>query len=572
MIELVVQGIHLPVKQQPLSFRFKNPILHKADGSVIYNLDVPITPVSQAAFNYIERLQSKTFGQKEPLTGELKINGYPLGTVSLQIDSATDTVYRVSAGLNRGMFNYQAKDAQLREVLSKVEYVLPTDSSIETVIEDSGIGDNQFPFITCVVRNTAALEDAAGWAPIQPGSLNWFYQNEYDTIPYATKFGSTYTPFYRLAYVIEQLAGVLGLKLTFNALRSIEELTRLIVYSNNYRFLGLPFSAYIPDTWRLGDFMPKMTVLEFLDTVETVFNAKFLPNSTTKEAEFIFVDPFFDPEKTINLHIPENALTEVSFLKKKDSYRFSFTDPNDSEYGNKVKDLSNGDYTFKGKVTNQAALPDPDTAKWGDVYQAEDTGFYYELSLNDDEEMYWKFLSIDLQPELIGDADQAEDIKVNASPVISGMASSYDAVYNIECPIVGTPAFGVYYNGPYKDTGGLRLMFYRAFRSIGSDPGYPFASSDNRFLNGSPIPGAQYAIRWQGAGGLLEKFWPKRLNWMKKNNIPVQCQKVLSLRELSEWDWKSGYLVGSRKCLSSIIEGEITPDGVVKARLELYPL
>jgi hypothetical protein len=59
---------------------------------------------------------------------------------------------------------------------------------------------------------------------------------------------------------------------------------------------------------------------------------------------------------------------------------------------------------------------------------------------------------------------------------------------------------------------------------------------------------------------------------MKNSNLPIMVSKMLSIQELSDWSWTSGYLVGNRKCLSSIIEGEITPDGVVKARLELYPL
>jgi hypothetical protein len=317
--------------------------------------------------------------------------------------------------------------------------------------------------------------------------------------------------------------------------------------------------------------MPNIKVLEFLQAIESAFNAKVLTDSTTMEARFVFVDDAFDPKGAVDLEVKADKIVEIDFQKKKQDYAFKLATPNDAIYGQFVRQLDNDNYTFKGTVDNEAALPAPTGAQWGDVYQSVASGAYYVLSIDDSDTLFWDFLSLDLVDYIIGDKSKAEDVQLELSPVITAATDYYHSQL-IDCPNISVPAFGNISRGPREDSG-LRLMFYRGIKeSLPDGYEYPYATSDNRTLGGVPIPGAELAIRWQGEGGFLDKFWPKRLNWMKKSNLPVTCPKKMTMQELREWDWMQARSIDGRMLLPSIIEGEILPNGIINARLELFPL
>lgn len=574
MIELVVDGRHLPVRQKPLSFRFKNPILHKADGSVIYNLELPITPVTREVFGFVDRLESIGFANNTRLFGDLYVKGVPLGTVGLDVVSCSADSYQVSAGLNRGLLNYTVKDVGLRELLKPVEFPLPelAEDRFDLFTASATNSVDDLPFIMFPTRNINAFVDP-GWpmsAPLK--AANWI-PNAFNLTPtLAIAPYIVYTPYYKVAYIIEQIAEQLGYSMRQNDLKTITELARLVVYSNNYQFMQGDYFPQSAENWRLGDFMPKMTVLEFLNTIETMFNAKLIPDPKRNEMRFILLDQYFDPKTSIELKVDRDAIREIDFQRKRSSFRFAFGIPNDQYFNDLVNEYRDGDYTFRGVVANEASLPAASSAKWGDVYQSAASGAFYSLSVENDTDPVWAFHSLNVLPAIIGSDESRESFEVSGSPTVSALIDYTPPGENIVCPVLQTPAVGSFYNGPPVDPG-LRLIFYRGLaESTPNNYLYPFGSSDSRTLGGELIPGANYAIRWEGPEGLLEKFWPKRLNWMKKGVVPVTCTKQLTLLELSEWDWTAAYAIGSRNALSSIIEGEIRPNGTLDARLELLPL
>jgi hypothetical protein len=573
MIELIVNGIHLPVKQAPLAFRFKSPILHKQDGSIIYSLQVSITPVSREVFGFTERLASKSFGSSQQLVGELKIQGLSLGSVMINLDGVSGDFYKLSAGVNRGFFNYQIADLNLRETLRPVHYNFPGGTLTLTQLIEAGYSQADIlPFVIFPVKNTTAYENREGW-PIPDITINaLLFQNVYRLISSMEVVPTNpWTPFFKLAYIVDKLVETLGYRLTRNDLWSGLELSRLVVYSNNLQFIFDRYAGPINEFWRLGDFMPNMKVLEFLEAIETAFNAKLLPDSTTMDAKFVFVDEVFDPKGAKDLEVRAENIVEIDFQKKKQDYKFTINSPDDTIYAEFVQQLDNDNFTFKGLVDSEVALPSPSSARWGDIYQSVASGAYYVLSITDSDTLTWEFLTLDYIDFIIGNKEKAEEIRAQLSPVITAATDYYHGQL-IDCPNVGVPAFGNIFRGPRADAG-LRLMFYRGLMET-LPAGYqiPFGSSDNRTLGGVPIPGAELAIRWQGQGGFLDKFWPKRLNWLKKNNLPVTCSKKMTMQELREWDWMQARSIDGRMLLPSIIEGEILPSGVINARLELFPL
>lgn len=576
MIELVVNGINLPVKQQTLQFRFKNPILHKLDGSVVYRIEIPITQLTRDVFDYIDRLSSRSFARVKTLTGELIIKGVLLGEVSLSVDSTTASHYVVSAGLNRGLFNFFLKEMDMRELLKDDLYNLPTTNltrlQLFTASSDSLV--NSLPFIMFPCKLPKAFEDDNGWQFAEAERNAYIYQNP-------TNFATDgvvlenypVTPFFKVNYLLRRVCELLGYSLVRNDLERIEDFKRLVVWSNNLQFVTGWAFANSKAFWRTGDFVPQMPVLDFINAIELICNGKLVPDSTKRQASFILVDEVFDPIKTIDLQVPREEPREIDFLQKKSNFRFKFTNPSDQIYAQYVKDYRTGDFTFKGKIANEAALPSASTANYGDVWQSLATGAYYTLVANDLQLPEWQFLSLDLLDFLVGEDDSREEFECKASSVINLAGNFLTPTGEIlSMPTIETPAIGNVYRGPYVDSG-LRLIFYRGMGLTSpNEYEYPLGSSDIRELAGPAIAGAEHAIKWSGTGGAIEKFYARKLAWLKKGYLPVKLQRKLGMAELASWQWDAGYIIHSRKTLCSLIEGEITPEGIVNARMEFYPL
>lgn len=572
MIELVINGQHLPVRQKPLSFRFKNPLVHKADGSIVYNLEVAKTPVSREVFEYIDRLDALNFGQPKKIMGELYVQGILLGHVLLKVDSSGE-YYRITAGLNRGLFNFNIHNLRLRDVLQEVEVTLPSSDSDRIAWIMSSL-NGQLPFYCFPVYNAEMFAKTEDWPGIIPyrDLYNWKAQNFYylETEVFGAAAGEGISPFFKLYFIINELVKKLGFNLKKNSLAEIEELRKLTVYNNNAQFITDTHIANI-DAWKLGDFVPDMSVIEFFDTIELIFNAKLIPDSRKMEARFEFADRHFDPVDIIDLHVSPEAILEIDYSKRKSAYKFSFEKPNCSYYTANVNDYQDKKYSYIGEFPTIGDFPTAASQKWGSICKDASTQSYYLLSVNDSLIPIWRFFSYNFQPEYIGESDSIELLEAKASPVITGQllySPSEDAVV----PIVGTNGVGSSQLGPYVDPGGLRLIFYRGmYESSPNGYPYPLGCSTTEY-NGIGEPPAMYSIRWQGEDGLLNRFWKNRLRWMKKSNLPVQVKKSLSIADLSNWEWTSGYLVGGRKCLSSFVEGEILPNGAVNATIELFPL
>lgn len=574
MISLKVNGISLPVKQQPLQFRFKSPLLHKTDGSVIYNLEVPVNALSKEVFGYAERLESIGFGQPLRLNGELFIKGLLIGEVGIEVTDVSTSTYKCALGLSRGLFNYQIKDLSLQDLLKKHVYELPsTEAETLSLFWQAGFDmADELPFVMFPVKNEKAFEQQNKW-PIPTATITeLLFQNplrlvsDSEVIPIFPQ-----TPFFKLHYVLSEIAKALGYNLILNDFQKELELSRLVVYSNNCQFTLSRYYGRHSTSWNLGDFLPQMKVSDFLQSIETAFNGKLIPRGKSRDASFLFVDEYFDPKQFVKIGIPMNAIEEVNYQAQVDSFKFRMRMPSDAIYSNLVVDLDPKIYTFKGTVDSEVSLPSVASAKWGDVWQSVASGAYYTLSIDDANNVFWQLLSLNYNEHKVGESERIQEFETLISPMITAATDYYHGQV-INCPITEKEAFGNIYRGTAVDSG-LRLLFYRGTaQSIPDEYPYPLASSDNRTLGGEQIEGANYAIRWQGPGGFLDAFWKFRLNWMSKGLVPVKCRHRLSIAELSEWEWMTGYMIGSRGMVSSLIEGEITPDGVVNATMEFYPL
>lgn len=576
MISLKVNGISIPVKQQPIQFRFKSPLLHKLDGSVVYRIEIPISPVSREVFGYVDRLSSRSFGDTKTIVGELMVKGVLLGEVSLSVDSTSANHYVVSAGINRGLFNFYLKEVDLRELLKADIFNLPTTNTtrLQLFTASSNTLLNSLPFIMFPCKLPKAFDDQNGWQFAEAERNAYVYQNPTNFATDGSVLNNyPVTPFFKVNYLLRRICELLGYSLIRNDLERIGDFSRLVVWSNNLQFVtGWAFNNS-KSFWRTGDFVPKMPVLDFIQAIELICNGKLVPDSTKRQASFILTDDAFDPIETIDLQLPKEQPREVDFLQKKSSFRFKFTNPPDEVYGQYVKDYRNGEYTFKGQVNNEASLPAVGAASYGDVYQSISTGAYYALVANDSQLPEWQFLSLDLLDFLIGDNDSREEFECKASPVIN-LASNFLTPTGeiLSMPTINTSAIGNVYRGPYVDSG-LRLIFFRGLGATSPNQyPYPLGSSDIRELAGPQIVGATHAIKWSGTGGAIQNFYAKKLEWLKKGYLPVKFQRKLTMAELASWRWEVGYSIHSRKSICSLIEGEITPKGIVNAQMEFYPL
>lgn len=593
MIQLILDGTQVPVVQEPIPFRRQSPLLADRDGSIVYQIKVPVTPLTAALLGHPHRVSSSEFGSVVRRSATLIIAGVHFASGVMDISKATSSLYELTLGIERGAFYFDTQRS-LKSFFADdfVEFGTTAFPILDMLDKAHNETYPVTKFCLAPVYNEKIFEFPENWiSPPAEGTLPRVFQNPpafvYDTLveppaPARLLWESHYTPFFYVAYVVDELMKKIGLNVIENIFRSDAELKTLCIYSNYiYKLWNAPGAQ----KFQVARYLPELSAHEFIRSLEAVFNVTFEPDYSTGTVRIMLADSIFD-QPAINRQgepVFQNPEVELSQRIEKYIYRFT-TGGDDSYYKDKVKEITSP-YRFVGNVPDSGSLPDPADYEFHDVIRIDVGAFtqlntnsygYYAVAVDASGNKFWEFYSHDYLPEVIGNPDgqRSKNIDAGFNPVLNfSFNGTPYSVPNFWASRVDKACVGNF-SKVQRESSDLSLFFYRGKYGLDGPAEFamPFVSSERYTADGSNVPGANYELRWTEANGLLEKFHKRKVAWQRQLPAPVKARKRLRLLELRDFKFSEVQTIRGRNFLPVTLEGNVLPNGTVDVTFDLLPI
>ncbi len=566
-------------------------MLAERDGSIIYQIKVPVTPQTASLLGHPHRVSSAEFGQFVRKSATLIIAGVHFASGVMDISKATASMYELTLGIERGAFYF---DTQRSLKSFFAEDFIEFGSTAFPILDMLDKAHNEtYPvskFCIAPVYNDKIFESEDDWiSPPAEGTLARVFQNPptfvYDSPlpePMRLAWESHYTPFFYVAYVVDELMKKIGLNVLENVFKEDAELKTLCIYSNYiYKLWNAPGAQ----KFQVARYLPDITAHELIQALERGFNINFEPDYRAGTVRIKFADSIYDQPADNRAGMPvfQNPEVELSQRIEKYVYRFS-SGGDDSYYKEKVKEIT-APYKFVGTVPDSASLPDPADYEFHDVIRIDVGAFtqmntnsygYYAVVVNATGDKYWEFYSHDYLTEVIGniDGERIKYLDAGFNPVLNfSFNGTPFSVPSFWASRVSKSCVGNF-SKTQQESSDLSLFFYRGKYGLDgpSEFAMPFVSSERYTADGSHIPGVSYELRWSEANGLLEKFHKRKIAWLQQLPAPVKARKRMRLLELQDFQFSQVQTIKGRNFLPVTLEGNVLPDGTVDANFDLLPI
>ena len=300
------------------------------------------------------------------------------------------------------------------------------------------------------------------------------------------------------------------------------------------------------------------TAGDLIKDIRSTFGLVFSFNSKTKKCHINTIKSILNSLNIEDWTQKAGPFKELAY-DPYDGVNMSFGfDSADSEISDSNIDLSL--YTMKGAVNTVADLPVTGNSL-NDIRLVLEHNFLY---MPDPDLIHWHEVGEFLNDLILGNG------KYQVKPGISPMAIFKDqyiisAIRKLILPVCSQPGSSAILN--YFNDYALRLLFFRSIHKDGDNKDYPLASMDIYNYFNDKV--GNYAIKWDGAYGLLASFWTEFINFLKGTK-PITFPLNFTTEDLVNLNIVDKKRIDGNVYLIDNLELNITEKGINNINGNLY--
>jgi hypothetical protein len=536
MIQLSINGEPVDLATDAtISIEEESPVFDKdvIPGGFSFPFDLPVTPRNARILGHPGRIQSLAQGGLD-LPFQLFNDGIFIGAGTATVQKASDRSYSAFLQVATGDFAGKIAGKKLIDVdfggsrtwAFKPEFTFPEDD-----------------FALFPIYNPEFMKDTqyeAGFAS------NKFRLNSHEVGLWYDVENSimAISPFPYLAYVVNRVFNYFGFPIDENILASDPDLKQLVIYNNrdsseftttvttHTRIIydtrtgeWAPHEQIVKvstitrefDTWDLKDFLPDITISDFILAIRNMFNLAFTVTSQgsvliRKRKDLVLSG------KTVSLDAKALGRPLVTIGAPVAGVYLRWThEENDLLFSEDFKDIYQDPLLLRPPVDTMDEL-EAINPTINEIRLITTYGQYYQYSGEEVDGVTtysWKFFSNDFQDFKIGENPEEFTAKASTLPMIH-----YQRL--IGGPTIRCPEAKQLSSSILRSTSlpcSLRLLFYRGMIEDSLGTPYPYGSSDAFDPGGASLPGATLSLKWDGATGLYNQLWKDYLTWWNTRKV-----------------------------------------------------
>lgn len=350
-----------------------------------------------------------------------------------------------------------------------------------------------------------------------------------------------------------------------------EELLTLLIYGNMATdYLAPPTNAYNINLYGVpvteGQCLPQLTAADLLKTLETLFCAAAIIDSTTKKVNITPFNHILNSTDFLDItkYVDVNKTTTPNYQLYK-GITFKFTQDTDDAAAH------------NGTISLDGLIRDANVADYADLLSIVPTQpgiirlvlnqnqFY--ISYNTGAGYYWQFHSDNYYDYI--DGEGGETIQCPMQPIGMDYHTTMPSTDIAAVPIIqeygsstmydGTEVYGMHKNNP-------RIMFYRGMQN-GFANNYPMASTGVYDYSGTKI--ANYSLAWDGEFGCVNVWHKGKINLLKNSKL-IKARAYLPYTFFKQLDWTKKVRVNTTNYLLKSIKSTLYLNHISASEIEKY--
>jgi hypothetical protein len=315
-------------------------------------------------------------------------------------------------------------------------------------------------------------------------------------------------------------------------------------------------------TYNLINSMPDMTIQEFMQAIKNLFNIDYDINN--RSVSIISADDKLNSKDIEDISSNTESIYIINYQKQNKLTFKQTTDTDDSAFV--TKDF---DGVTIGEDVQYTAYLNNIPKVINQVRRVVSTDTYYICIVEDfNTGPTWVNYQQWYKDYVIG---EGEDLTIETA--CSSLQMDRAIMNTSPDEYVLTP--GALQKGKMNILGdvmtdsksGLRLLFYRGLRTSNLSKQYPYAGYDDRDENYNVV--WNYSLKWDGANGLINKFWIKTIYWINRRK-QLTLQKKYNAVEMFNLNLMQKKRVFGNTVFIKQVTVSVNNNGIEPAKVEAW--
>ncbi len=540
MLAIKINGTPIDLSADTsVTLKFLSPLFNTI-GDHSYPFKIPATPHNQKIFRWKHKPLNAAYRYEE-FPAEMEFNGLLLAAGTMKINKATGKTYETVLMVNRGDFNYLAKNTKLNQV-DMGEKVFASEGAAMGYMKETCLGVYpDYEFVMPEFSNPDYFDPATEENELK--KYNYQYSNNYTSIfQLVTDESGSKTvlvPMLYLRYVLSKLFPGIGYQLDDGFFSTHADYNRLVLYNqtcaNNAGTDREP-DGYSPAHLIFNYHVPKVTVSEFLKGLCNLFGIGMFIDNMQRVVRLL---PLRDLARTsAYLEWSDGVIDQlqVEYDQRYDGFTLSMGIEDD--YMQVLRDTDELTIkNYKGSVKTFGDIPDWPESEIFSVYYVESSDKYYKL----DPDLTWSETSgLTLATKT--------HFRAGGTAIESSMST----------------VAGENVSGKIDEYGDIipRVFFVsEPLGGVSADP-TPSQETDDHSIG-------YFFVKFAGGRGDLLENWKDFLA-MRCDAREVVFQKRMTAADIRELDLSRKHMVNGIKVLLSEVQVAITMDSLKTASVKAY--
>jgi len=277
------------------------------------------------------------------------------------------------------------------------------------------------------------------------------------------------------------------------------------------------FNVFV-DTLNVGDFLPEMTVAEFVNRVRLLLGGSLFYDTTRRMVELSDYNSILDSDSIDMTNFLKAEEYELQMLEEPEGYMLKWEWGNDEREDVNVESLAE-----QTAIISRNSLPQ--NALFGSYIQV----LYeknYLLSYMSAGAQAWKFLKDAFDDKIVGTGSKSIE------PKMAPLRMTFDT--NAVLPYINIPLLSALF-GTGMEQNSLRLLSFFGVQQDSAGDDFPLASSGRYDIYGNELGNVD--LDWNGTAGLYAKCWQNWLEFLQNNEtmtvtLQIGITEFMQLRNL----------------------------------------